>query len=199
MGNSSQEVLMKRSFALCLVMGAIVGVTACGGSPETQGRPDRSPRQTPQPLPTRSTSSVQDLDVVALFPEYQVYFSGPYWVQLDHRETENLSVVVGVEPSNKGADLRTLVEEHKEEMDHPPGARHHESGDRQSEILGSFMWSWGTIGEGEEALEQLVIFAAHPVDSSLLIARSEFPVEDGDIKPQLDELIRIAEIIGPTL
>lgn len=190
---------MRRKLVLCLTMVAVLGVAGCSDSPGSPGSTKSRSHNTPVPQPTRSSSSIQELDVVGLFPEYSVFFSGPYWVQLDHLEMENLSVVVGVEPSIKGADLQTFVEEHKEEVDHPPGARHHESGDRRSEILGSFVWSWGTIGEGEEALEQLVIFAAHPVDSSLLITRSEFPVEDGDIKPQLEESIRIAEIIGPTL
>ena len=190
---------MRRKLVLCLTMVAVLGVAGCSDRPGSQGSADSRSHNTPVPQPTRSSSSIQELDVVTLFPEYTVFFSGPYWVQLDHLEMENLTIVVGVEPSIKGADLQTLVEEHQEVMDHPPGGRHHESGDRQSEKLGSFVWAWGTIGEGEEALEQLVIFAAHPVDSSLLIARSEFPVEDGDIKPQLEELIRIAEIIGPTL
>lgn len=190
---------MRRIPFLCLTMVAVLGVAGCSDRPESQRSARSRSHNTPVPQPTRSSSSVQELDVVALFPEYRFFFSGPNWVQLDHLEIDNLSVVVGVEPSVKGADLQTFVEEHQEEMDHPPGARHHESGDRQSELLGSFVWSWGTIGKDEEAVEQLVIFAAHPVDSSLLIARSEFPVEDGDIKSHLEELIRIAEIIGPTL
>ena len=190
---------MKRGLALCFVIGSVLGVAACGGSPGTHGPRDQSPRQTPQPLPTRSTSSVQDLDVIALFPEYRVYFSGPYWIQLDHRENENVSIAVGVEPTLKGNDLQIRLQEHREEMDHPPGTLHRDSGTRKSEALGSFVWSWGTIDATGQGIDQLVLFALHPVDSSLLIGRSEFPAQGAEIEEQLDELIRIAEVVGPTL
>lgn len=190
---------MGRRLIYCLTMIAVLAIAACGGRPEPQRRAESRSHNTPVPLPTRSSASVQDLDVAALFPEYRVFFSGPYWVQLDHLEIEGLTIAIGVEPSFKGPDLQKFHQEHQEEMNHPPGTRRRDSGDRESEVLGSLLWSWGTIEDGDQDIDQLALFAAHPTDSSLLIARSESLSEEGGIQDHLDELIRIAEIIGPTL
>ena len=190
---------MPRNRSVCLVLFLVLGVVACGGQPEGQRPITAEHQDNREPLPTRSTSTAGDLDLGSLFPEYEVSFSGPYWVQLNHREIEDLTFVVGVEPTLKGGNLQEQLQEHREEMDHPPGTLHRDSGNLESEGLGSTVWSWGTIDVTGAAIEQLALFAAHPVDSSLLIARSEFPSQGNDIEVQLAELLRIAEIVGPTL
>ncbi len=180
---------------------AIVLAAGCGGEPGSNDGPGMGrarSRPTPTPFPTRSAPS-RGFDASTLEAEYNVSYSGPDWVQVVHRQLENMVFVVGIVPSRSGGNLEEEVENHRQEFNQTPGSKHLKSGVLESKVLGRVMWSLGSFDEEGHETEQLVLFAAHPDDGCLIIARSEYPATDAPLQPRLDEMVAITEIVGPGL
>ncbi len=180
---------------------AIVLAAGCGGEPgphRGSGWRRASSRPTATPLPTRSVPA-RGFDASTLETEFNVSYASPNWVQVVHRHLENTWFVVGIVPSRSGGNLEEEVENHRREFSETPGSKHLQSGVVDSKVLGRVMWSLGSFDDGIHEMEQLVLFAAHPEDGCLVIARSEFPATDDPIQPRLDQMVAIAEIVGPGL
>lgn len=192
--------MRKRLFLISILAlnGLVIG---CGGQPTPENTPHVTrlgPRDTPTPYPTRSVPS-KGFDAGLLESEFKISYSGPHWVHLGRRDRENSIVVVGIVPSRSGSNLSQEVANHRDEFSRTAGSTYHESGSVDTKTLGRAMWSWGSHRDEDRPTEQLVLFAAHPADGCLVIARAEFPSARDPIQPHLDELVAIAEIVGPGL
>lgn len=178
---------------------ALIFVTgSCGVQTDQTYGKRHPPRERPTPLPTRNITN-PGFSRTQVPAHFSISYSGPYWVQLQRRDVENTTIVVGVEPSRSGDDLEAEVESHRSSIDYPPDGLHLDSGTIESGVLGQVLWSWGRFKSDDQTFDQLAIFARHPEDGVLLIARSEFPSEGDEIDFKLDELLAMAEIIGPGL
>ena len=124
---------------------------------------------------------------------------GTSWVQLDPLDEGAPTIVVGIEPGLYIDDLDRVLEDHRIEFDNPPSSTHRGSGTMRSDVLGEVSWSWATFETEDAPMDQIALFAGHPNDTLLLMARAEFPSGGDDIQPQLQELLRATEIIGPGL
>lgn len=189
---------MGKLFSSLLLLILAFSAFGCGTQPEPnryQGRVNVR-RASPTPYPTRSVPS-KGFNAASLKPDYIISFSGPFWVQLGHRTRKNTTVVVGIVPSRSGQNLENEVDSHRQEFSQSPTLEYHESGSLETKALGPAMWSWGSEVVLDVTMEQLVLFAVHPGEDCLLVARSEFPADDISIESHLEELVRIAEIVGP--
>jgi hypothetical protein len=139
-------------------------------------------------------------DEAALPQQYAVSYSGSYWVQLNHVDDPSVSIVVGIVPSQPASDLDAAVKGQLQDL--APAARpsDRESGSVESATLGPMRW-YRTRYEDEEGVErvQLALFGAHPADSCLVVARSEYPADTPDAATKLDELLEIVSVVGPGL
>jgi hypothetical protein len=192
---------MQKPLLYPFLLVAAILAAGCGGEPGSHGRSGTgraSSRPTPTAYPTRSVPS-RGFDASTLETEYNVTYASPNWVQVVDRQLENTWFVVGIVPSRSGGNLEEEVEGHRQEFSHTPGSRHLQSGSVDTTALGRVMWSLGSYDDGGKKAEQLVLFAAHPEDGCLVIARSEFPATDDPIQPRLDQMVAIAEIVGPGL
>lgn len=181
---------------------AILVTLGCGNRPEPpavrgQENPLR-PRSTPTPYPTRTAPS-RGFDASTLKPEYEINYSGPSWVQLNNRRIQNNVIVVGIVQSEPGGNYDRQVELHRQEFSNNPLSKYRESGTIETRNLGLATWSWASFDADGVEMEQLALFAEHPTEGCLLVARSEFPSDGGNIEPRLRELVEVAEIVGPGL
>jgi hypothetical protein len=190
----------KRRLFPFLVLATVLAA-GCGGEPGSRGgqgfNRSRS-RPSPTPFPTRSVPS-RGFDASKLETEFNVSYSGPNWVQVVDRQLENTWYVVGIVPTESGGDLEAQVESHRQEFSTTPGSKHLESGVLDSKVLGRMMWSLGSFDDGNHEMDQLVLFAAHPEDGCLIVARTEFQAADAQVQPRLDQMVAITEIVGPGL
>ncbi len=189
---------MRRLRLSVFLMAFILVSVSCGVQPDQDYGARYPPREGPTPLPTRSIAN-PGFNRAQIPSHFNVTYSGPYWVQLRRRDIENTTIVVGVEPSRSGNGLEEEVKNHRSSIDYPPDGLHLGAGTIESDVLGQVLWSWGRFKSDEQTIDQLAIFASHPEDGVLLIARSEFPSEGDEIDFRLDELLAMAEIIGPGL
>lgn len=178
-----------------------IGMIGCGGPQEPP--PGQAVRQHPTaaPQPTRPATGAwgRNFDAQENFPEHRLTLVRTSWVQLDPLQDGSTTIVVGVEPGIYVDSLPQVLADHRMEFDSPPFSRHRGSGVVKNDVLGEINWSWGVFDSEGVAMTQLAVFAPHPNDDLLLIARSEFPSDSDDIQSELDELVRAAEIIGPGL
>jgi len=188
------------SIALFSMVGALTG--GCGGTqdqpPPAAGRvrPTSSP-----PTPTRVAVGAwgRGFDAETNFPDYNLTLVGVSWVQLNHRENVNKTIVVGFEPAAPSSNLQAALDEHLQQFEGPAGTPSPQSGSTESEILGPVLWARSSFDVDGVEMTQLALFARHSSTDSLLIARSEFPSGSDDAEAELQELVRAAEIIGPGL
>ena len=185
-----------------LIFAVAISVTmsSCGGSPQEDRTQRTSETMTPVPLPTRNVpeDTAFSLETAAeRFPEFVIEQSGPFWVQLTHRQAGDTTMAIGVEPRVKGSDLGAALGDYREGID-PAMIR--DSGAIDDEVLGRAAWIWARFDEGNGSVtDQLALFATHPVDGSLLLSRYEFPSDEDNVQSKLDELIAITSAIGPGL
>lgn len=185
---------------LFVAVAVSVTMSSCGGPPQEHRTQRASQRATPLPLPTRNVPENMAFSLEAAaerFPEFVVEQSGPFWVQLTHRQAVDTTIAIGVEPRLKGSDLEAALGDYREGMD-PSMIR--DSGTVDDAVLGQASWVLARFDGGSGSVtNQLALFAAHPVDGSLLLARSEFPSDGEDVRSRLDELVAITSVIGPGL
>ena len=186
---------------IALISMVSVVSSGCGGSqdqhPQAAGR--RLP--TSPPTPTRPAVGAwgRGFDAESNFPDYNLTLVGVSWAQLNHRENENTTIVVGFEPAAPSSTLQAALDEHLQQFEGAPGSSSPQSGSIESEILGPVLWSRSSFNVDGVEMTQLALFARHPDADSLLIARFEFPSGSADSDADLQELVRAAEIIGPGL
>lgn len=195
-------MLRNHAFLLFTVFSVVGMVTGgCGGSqePPSSGSVRRHPTTPPQPTRPATGAWGRGFDADTNFPEYKLTLVGSSWVQLDHLQDESTSMVVGVEPGLYVESLQQVLGDHRMEFDSPPLSRHREAGTVESEVLGDVNWSWANFDADGVTMTQLAVFAAHPNDNLLLLARSEFPSDSDDIQTELQQLVRATELIGPGL
>lgn len=188
---------------LSIVMFSMVGVLtgACGGTGDQSPQAARRAHPTSSPAPTRAAVGAwgRGFDAEENFPDYTLTLVGVSWVQLDHRENENTTIVVGFEPSAPRSTLQAALDEHLQQFEVPAGTSSPQSGSTESEILGKVLWARSYFDTDGVEMTQLALFADHPSTDTVLIGRSEFPSESDDAEAKLQELVRAAEIIGPGL
>ncbi len=185
--------------ALISASGIIAG--GCGGP---QGQPASTAyraRPTSAPVPTRPAVGAwgRGFDAEENFPDYNLTLVGVSWVQLDHREIEDISMVVGFEPETPGSAMQAALDEHLQQFEGPKGSNPPQTGSIDSEILGTVLWARSYVDMEDVEVTLLALFARHPESDLLLLARSEFPSESQDADAGFQELVRAAEIIGPGL
>jgi hypothetical protein len=180
---------------------ALMSCAGCGNQTTPSEKVAPPKRATPYPTPTRSVAGgpLADADMALMLPEYNLSRSGAYWIQLDHRETDETTIVVGMEPGAQSSNLQAHVDDHREAIHYPPVNEHLDSGFIESEILGQVAWSWGRLGGDAGSTDEIALFCHHSALVSLMIARYEFPSDGGDLQPRLDELVRVAEIVSKGL
>jgi hypothetical protein len=181
-----------------LIAATVMAIGGCGAEPAPYQQAVGPSRSTPTPYPTRSVPAA-GYDQAEVPERFTIQPSGPFWVQLFDPAAPEGTIVVGIEPSRSGADLAAAVEMQRQEMDNPPHSQFHESGVVTTEALGAVRWTWASYRLDEIEMEQLALFAAHPGEGCLLIARSEYPSSRGERQAKLDELVAIASTIGPGL
>ena len=181
---------------------AILVTLGCGPRPEPPTVRAREstlrPRSTPTSLPT-GTAPSRGFDASALKSEYNISYSGPSWVQLSHRSIKDKVIVVGIVQSEPGGNYDRQVDLHRQEFSSNPLSTYRESGTVETRGLGLATWSWASFDADGVEMEQIALFAEHPTEGCLLIARSEFPSDGGSIEPHLRELVEVADIVGPGL
>jgi hypothetical protein len=183
---------------LCFAVCSLLGCEMSPNQTKDQGR-SKAPvvlRTEPTPLPTRSVPST-GFDESKIPDSFAIQYSGPYWVQLNDRSTTGSSIVVGVDPTECGQDLAGALESYRTEMDKPPQSRFEESGTRETSTFGPVYWGRASFAEDDLTIEQIAIYAHHPSDACLVIARSEYREDSARFQDKLDELVRLASIIGP--
>ena len=177
----------------------LLAAIGCGVAPQDEQEMSTRPRKSPTPYPTRSVtaSGFQEAD---LPPQYLVSYSGPYWVQLNDLENNEVSIVVGIVPTQSARDLEAAVEGQMQDLATPAKPRDRESGSIDSQALGR-MLGFRTQFDDEIGTrsKQVALFGTHPADGCLVIARSEYPSEGADDQAKLDELVAIADVIAPGL
>jgi len=188
------------ALSLITAAGMVSGGCGRGGQEEPPAAGPR-PRTTAVPQPTRPATGDwgRGFDAETNFPEFKLTLVGTSWVQLDHLEETSTSIVVGFEPGIYADSLQQVLADHRMEFNSPPLSVHRGSGTVSSEVLGEVNWSWANFDAEGTTMTQLAVFAPHPNDTVLLLARSEFPSDSDNIQPQLQELIRATELIGPGL
>jgi hypothetical protein len=193
-----REAEMRRSM-VCAVVGFVLVIgSGCGAPPDQQTRTRETSQRGSDPTPTRPATGAwgQSFDAEANFPDYELTLVRSSWVQLDHREADNTTMVVGFEPL-PGTTLDEALADHLQQFG--DGAESPVSGTHESEILGTIVWSQSSFELDDGAITQLALFAEHPTSGPMLIARFEFPSTDDSTETELSELIRATEIIGPGL
>ncbi len=195
---------MRRDLTVLLitVISTVVMFTSgCGGPGDAPSGGSVRQHPTTAPQPTRPATGAwgRGFDAEANFPDFKLTLVRTTWVQLDHLEEPSTTIVVGVEPGIFVDSLQQMLDDHRMEFDGPPLSRHRGAGVVESEVLGEASWSWANFDAEGVTMTQLALFAAHPNDNLLLLARSEFPSDSDDIQPQLQELVRATELIGPGL
>ena len=189
---------MRRSIPCC-VIGALMAVGfGFGRPPEAPTR--RTVEKTADPTPTRPATGAwgRSFDAESNFPDWKLTLVRTSWVQLDHREQEDASIVVGFEPS-PGLTLDQALSDHQRQYGGPGGGPQSESGSMESAVLGRVVWSRTTLDLDGAPVAELVLFADHPASGPLLVGRFDYPSGTVSADADLDELVRAAEIIGPGL
>jgi hypothetical protein len=181
-----------------LIAATVAAIGGCGAEPTPSPQAVGPSRNTPTPYPTRSAAAT-GYDRAQVPERFVIQPSGPFWVQLFDPAARDATIVVGIEPTRSGAELEAAVAMQREEMDRPPQSRYHEAGELRSETLGAVRWTWASYRLDDLEMEQLALFAAHPGEGCLLIARSEYPSGKGERQAKLDELVAVAAVIGPGL
>ncbi len=193
----------KKQTILRLIIASFLFVgIGCGNPPTTTSDGQRvPPRDSPVPTPTRSivSGSLSDDEMAEMLPDYSLTRAGGNWIQLQHRVNQEITIVVGVEMGLSGADLDSQIEDHRESIHYPPRNQHRGSGHTELPFLGNATWSWGSLDIGEDPIDEIALFAFHPVFEALLIARYEGPSENDEVQPELDELLRVADIVAQGL
>jgi hypothetical protein len=181
-----------------LIAATVMAIGGCGAEPAPSQQVVGPQRSSPTASPTRSVAAT-GYDQARIPERFTLQPSGPYWVQLFDPAAPQATVVVGIEPSRSGADLEAAVAMQRQEMDNPPHSRFHESGELATDALGTARWTRSSYRFDDLDMEQLALFAAHPGEGCLVIARSEYPSGGGELQAKLDELVAIASVIAPGL
>ena len=173
----------------------------CGGPTDRSESEKRKADSTPHVMPTATPiqAGPGSFDPDEAFPDYVYTHADRFWVQLDHREVADSTIVIGIEPSIDATDLSAELANVRGEFEGSPTARNLDSGTIDSALLGGLVWSWARMGEDDIAMEQIVVLANHPRDGSLVIARAEYPEGTAEMQEKLDELVAAAEIVAPSL
>jgi hypothetical protein len=151
------------------------------------------------PTQTPLSGGNASFDPDQLFPDYQFTRTDRFWVQLDHRNQPGVTMVIGLDPQNINSDLDEILLEHQRQFETPRSDRRPESGSMESSVLGRVVWSGVSI-EGEESeVFEIALYALHPRDQTLIVARSEFPSETDDTQAKLNELVAATEAVAPGL
>lgn len=192
---------MRRAAAAWLLTTILLGLAACGGTPEERRLTATRAVSTPHSMPTSTPASGEPmaLDPDALFPEYEFTQTDRFWVQLDHRTLPETTIVVGIDPRSIEADIEAQLREHVRQFDAPGSRVRPVRGSLESPVLGRVVWSRAEFGGDDVEMLEIAIFTHHPRDQTLVIARSEFPADTADAQLKLDELVTTAEAIVPEM
>ncbi len=154
-----------QTYLLIVLISANGAVVVGCGSPQDERRPVAGrARPASPPTPTRPAVGAwgRSFDAEQNFPDYDLTLVGVSWVQLDHREDENISLVVGYEPADPGTDLQAALDEHLQGFEGSKGSDPLQTGTIESEILGPVLWARSTFDMEGVEMTQLALFARHP-------------------------------------
>ncbi len=184
-----------------MLAASLLVVAACGGSPERRRLTATRAVSTPHTMPTATppAGGPMSFDPGELFPDYRFTQTDRFWVQLDHLTRPGVTIAIGIEPRINNPDLDALRREHERQFEAPGSKRRPEHGSLESPVLGAVVWTRAGLGGEDETLQQIAVFAIHPRDQTLVVARSEFPEDSADPQAKLDELVATAEIVAPVL
>jgi hypothetical protein len=150
------------------------------------------------PTATPIYAGPADFDPAEAFPDYRFTRTDRFWAQLEHLEVEDSTMTVGVIPERIETDLAAEVADYQEAFAEEDRASH-QTGVLESAIFGPVHWIAVAMDSGGRDFTEVSLFAHHPEDRTLVTARAEFPLASTDMEDKRDELLRVAEIVAPSL
>jgi hypothetical protein len=150
------------------------------------------------PTATPIYAGPADFDPAEAFPGYSFVRTDRFWVQLEQLEVEDSTMTVGVLPKEIEVDLAAQVADYQEGFAEEDRASH-QTGMLESEVFGPVHWIAVAVDNGGRDFAEISLFAHHPDDGTLVTARAEFPLASADVDNKRNELLRVAEIVAPSL